>query len=138
MGGVTSGFYLGTCSKDSVASRLCAPPLPGSPLEPLAFARIFLAHTIKWPPLVRRWTVATADSKTAADLVGAYVDILRNANGHAFTTMHAGMSSGRMHAETGVIAHAKQLKLLLTARKAEEMQASCELSGEVPTCTYKC
>ena len=52
----------------------CA-PLSGAPIEPIPFARVFLAHTIKWPPLVRRWVGATADSRTATDLVKAYTDI---------------------------------------------------------------
>ena len=106
------------------------PAQAGALLTPVGFARVFLAHAIKWPPLVRKWLLDTADSKTAADFVEAYVGLLRAANGVPYHAMHDGMSSKRMHCTTGIVMHGKQLGLLLPA---DPETSPCAAQGTVVT-----
>ena len=92
--------------------REVCPARPGATITPLAFARSFLAHAIKWPPLLRWWVRETAASTTAAGLVAAYVKMIRYADGQPWTEMHARMSGGKMHIFTGLVAHAHGLRLI--------------------------
>ena len=74
-----------------------------------------MAEATQWPPLVRKWLLDTADSKTAADFVEAFVGLLRAANGVPYHAMHDGMSSKRMHCTTGIVMNGKQVGLMLAA-----------------------
>jgi len=84
--------------------------------------RVFLAHQIKWPMLVRPWAVLAADSTTAPDLVANYMDTLRSVHNQAFPRMHEAMSSPRMHSTTGVLVGAKHLNLVVSAQKYQKMK----------------
>ena len=96
----------------SFLATVC-PVAAGSAITPLAFARCFLAHCIKWPPLLRHWRVRTADSVSARDLVLSYVELLKMADGRKWPVMFSGMNVGRSPvAVSGIVVHGIQMGLL--------------------------
>ena len=103
------------------------PPTPGGAIEPLAFARIWGAECIKWPPLVRQWTEDTRGMKTAVDFVRLYVKALKTADGKSYEKMHAAMSfCPRMHSCTGIVANGRQMELL------QDVTADATAPGQAP------
>ena len=83
------------------------PPALGRRIPPVQVVRIFLAHSIKWPPLVAHWRTLTATTNTAEGFVEAFRAVLRLASGKVYRTMHGFMSLGRNHAQTGIVIHGK-------------------------------
>ena len=71
---------------------------------------------MKWPPAVVEYRNGLAQLAhelwTAEFLLDAFWDAVLLMDGRGFSKMHRSMSSGRMHSETGLMAHSQHLGLI--------------------------
>ena len=87
-----------------------------------------MAHAIKWPPAIRHFhrgllQIVRRPIK-AAEIVTAYHEAVKWADGKTLKNMHAGLSiAKRSHATSGLMVTAKQLRLItpIVKSKAEDV-----------------
>ncbi len=109
---------------------------PGKPLIASVLSWLVIAHAVKWPPAVRFLHSVLAPNledletrTTAATIVGTVRGVIQCCNGEKWETMHAAMSSGRMHPSTGMIPFAERLGLLIRTNNAASSQDDDQPSG---------
>ena len=85
----------------------------------MGFVRLFLAHTIKRPLAVHQFVQISRGAADAKALLDAYMATLRFASGHKWPTMFCRMDVGRVFCCTGLVFHARNLKLLAPESPSE-------------------
>ena len=97
----------------------CFSVVSGSSVDVTGFVRLFLAHTIKWPPAVHHFAQISCEAADAASLLDAYIATLRFASGRTWPTMFHRMDVGRVICSTGLVFHARNLQLIAPALPSE-------------------
>jgi len=95
---------------------------PGAPLTAPRCTMLFLAHALKWPPVIQflSSTVAsdTVDSMSGSDIVRVLRAAMRFANGKTWPTMFHVLLAGLGHATTGMAIALQGLRLIETVNAA--------------------
>lgn len=110
---------------------------PGEPLDAVKFAAIFVAHLIKWPPVVGHFQTCfrQVETATAEDFVALYRSCIRWASdqrGDAWKRMFLRMNGtqNRMDASSGLVVHGSRLGLLSGKLPAKSKSTSAKGGGD--------
>jgi hypothetical protein len=97
---------------------------PGVHLTTPMFAFLFLAHALKWPPVLQFLgsiiEAENVNSMSATDFLRILRAAMSFANGKTWPAMFHGLFSGLGHATTGMAVALQQLHLIETTGKASE------------------
>jgi len=114
-------FMLPLCTPtDLVAVAVIGPPCDGGvAVSPLWVCTVFLAQTIKWPAVVRKWYQLCREGPAtcASDFVTHYVAVVKWACGRDWGDMSRRMDGGLQHAQTGLAVNAQALGIVKSCRK---------------------
>lgn len=114
-------FMLPLCTPtDLVAVAAIGPPCDGGvAVSPLWVCTVFLAQTIKWPAVVRKWYQLCREGPAtcASDFVTHYVAVVKWASGRDWGDMFRRMDGGLQHAQTGLAVNAQALGIVKSCRK---------------------
>ena len=85
-------------------------------LDPFRFAALFMAHIIKWPPAVAKWSALLSenphDGSSARGLVSILRQVIAWCDGKRWPRMFSCMNSKLMDAQTGLAVHCARLGLV--------------------------
>ena len=108
--------------------QLWCPPGAGSDMRPHGVAVMFLAHAIKYPPMMRRYSQmllerAPDHQPGALVIAQAFWDLLVWSNGQRLPSMHKGLSGNkRSHASSGLIMAAMQLGMFESCEESRKLE----------------